>query len=53
MVVVDMCKNVCALVSVVLIRTPDHLHCFIVESDLLVLVVNSCKEKGIEAELTE
>ena len=53
MIVVDVCENVGTFVSVVLVWAPDHLHAFVVEPDFFVLVVDSCEEEWIEAELRE
>lgn len=53
MIIVDMCENVGAFVTVVLVGAPDHLHAFVVESHFFVLVIDSCEEERIKAELRE
>jgi len=45
MIIVDVSEDIGAFVSVILEGTPNHLHSFVVQSYLLVLVVNSSKEK--------
>jgi len=52
MVIVDVRKDV-IVVRAVLSWMPDHLHGFVAEPHCLVLVVDTGKEPGVEAKLTE
>lgn len=53
MVVVDVGEHESALVASVLQRPPDHFHCLLVETGLLVLVVDAYEEKGLKSHLAK
>ena len=53
MIIVHVSENVGTFIPIILERTPDHLHSFIVKSNFFVLIVDSSKEEGVEAQLTE
>lgn len=52
-IVINMRKNVCTWVFVILSRSPNHFHTFFVKSFLFVLIVNSRKEKRLKSHLTK
>lgn len=53
MVVVNVGEHESALVATVLQRPPDHFHRLLVQTRLLVLVVDAYNEKGLESHLAE
>ncbi len=53
MVVIYMSKYICWFFSIVLLGPPNHLHCLLVQSEVFVLVIDTCEKEGLHTHLTK